>query len=724
MRENDRVKLILGVTAAVLAVVIFVLIWMLRDSDKKYSKQLSIAESYLEEQKYDEALDAYAEAIDLEPKRPDAYIGQGNTFLSAADELSRNEEADQNENLKNYEQAAVSYEDALKRIQADDKERSSLYGSIVAVSMHLAKDYSLAGDVENSGKWMDNSKKYLSEWETNDSENDEVTVYTETMQQLEEQLGVTEEVPEVENADAEAAQEAEQADTRIPAGGSAVIDSDTVSLSYTYDPETKTMETTTDDYTPLLNMNSAPQPDLFLAACGSEVTDTFIFCNSDLILDGTIQKIHTHLDRSGGSIPDSDIELSFNVNEQHQLVSYTWYQTAYWAGEGVVDLTVSFQYDGNGRITGFTKEAGSRHMISGNGMAYIVSPYCTIEYQNDTDKKIAVLSEIIPYDQIENMVLNCSYDDEGRLISLSNGATFTYEDHSITENYQNGGYGISIIYDNEGRITEFSQKNGAHGSAKYEYMSGDTEEKTDLPEGDAEQKFTSYLNTKIIPERGVMNAQSFTIPYVSNQHGALIQGAANLQTGVIGYICIDLDLDGTKEMLVAYLEKVDLSESTLINEQYDIAMEVIRLEQGTVVSGGSITIAENVMFGNGFDQRFLIKQVSSGYEICADLFSGVYRAADGQKDGFLVYRYESGSLTHVIGQMVEGSSFDDQRLTEYAAYLKDAGIQKLTQTNSYSLPRVAEDEPDCINLFRIIGTDQDTGIAGTINLIELKAPEA
>lgn len=91
-KKKKRRTVVAGVVAVllfVLALALFVVLFVVGGKDKKYDRQLTLAERYLDELNYDRAIAAYKEAIGIDPARTDAYKGLAELY----EEQGRTEEA-------------------------------------------------------------------------------------------------------------------------------------------------------------------------------------------------------------------------------------------------------------------------------------------------------------------------------------------------------------------------------------------------------------------------------------------------------------------------------------------------------------------------------------------------------------------------------------------------------------------------------------------------------
>ena len=81
-KKNNTGLVIAIVAVAVLLIAVGVLIFVMSDSPaKKYEEQLKLAQRYLDELDYDKAIAAYKEAIKIDPKAEDAYLGLAEAYV-------------------------------------------------------------------------------------------------------------------------------------------------------------------------------------------------------------------------------------------------------------------------------------------------------------------------------------------------------------------------------------------------------------------------------------------------------------------------------------------------------------------------------------------------------------------------------------------------------------------------------------------------------------------
>ena len=76
---------IIGIAAAVLLVIVVTGIAVLGSPARRYDRQLSLGEKYLDELDYEKAIAAYKAAIEIDPKNPEAYGALAELYLATGD---------------------------------------------------------------------------------------------------------------------------------------------------------------------------------------------------------------------------------------------------------------------------------------------------------------------------------------------------------------------------------------------------------------------------------------------------------------------------------------------------------------------------------------------------------------------------------------------------------------------------------------------------------------
>ena len=86
MKENQKKKTVIAVAAViVISAIVFVLIAGGNSSAKRIAELLDLGNKYLTEQDYEEAVAAFQEAIEIEPKCEEAYLGLADVYIAMDD---------------------------------------------------------------------------------------------------------------------------------------------------------------------------------------------------------------------------------------------------------------------------------------------------------------------------------------------------------------------------------------------------------------------------------------------------------------------------------------------------------------------------------------------------------------------------------------------------------------------------------------------------------------
>lgn len=105
--DNKGSKKIIGIAAAILAVLVLVSVIVLvvnNISAGRYNRLIDKGNNYLDQMDYDDGIVAFDEAIQIDPKRPEAYEGKVNIYIAKGD----------------YESALAVINDGLGAIEGDD----------------------------------------------------------------------------------------------------------------------------------------------------------------------------------------------------------------------------------------------------------------------------------------------------------------------------------------------------------------------------------------------------------------------------------------------------------------------------------------------------------------------------------------------------------------------------------------------------------------------------
>ena len=105
--DNKGSKKIIGIAAAILAVLVLIAVIVLvvnNISAGRYNRLIDKGNNYLDQMDYDDGIVAFDEAIQIDPKRPEAYEGKVNIYIAKGD----------------YESALSVINDGFGAIEGDD----------------------------------------------------------------------------------------------------------------------------------------------------------------------------------------------------------------------------------------------------------------------------------------------------------------------------------------------------------------------------------------------------------------------------------------------------------------------------------------------------------------------------------------------------------------------------------------------------------------------------
>ena len=86
--KKEQGKRIVLLCLAAVVIAAGVLVWRMRERDQAYQAQMSTAIRFLDEENYEEAMLAFNAAIEIDPKRPEAYLGIGDVYTAQGDFIS------------------------------------------------------------------------------------------------------------------------------------------------------------------------------------------------------------------------------------------------------------------------------------------------------------------------------------------------------------------------------------------------------------------------------------------------------------------------------------------------------------------------------------------------------------------------------------------------------------------------------------------------------------
>lgn len=137
---------IIGVVAILLIVIVLVL-----DAapDKKVNGLLDEAKRYLTDLSYEQAIASYEDAIKLDPKNEDAYLGLANVYIAMAEESLEN---DNNEDAMNYyDKAKEVLENGLNKTDDSSKLDKQLE-AVISYIEELENVKLESGNINSSGE--------------------------------------------------------------------------------------------------------------------------------------------------------------------------------------------------------------------------------------------------------------------------------------------------------------------------------------------------------------------------------------------------------------------------------------------------------------------------------------------------------------------------------------------------------------------------------------------
>ncbi len=90
--SDKKIKIILIVLSSLLVIVIGIIAYMLINNhmvESQYTTSISQADRYLQDKKYEDALVAYKQALELDPDSEDPYLGLANTYVAMGDKKTQ-----------------------------------------------------------------------------------------------------------------------------------------------------------------------------------------------------------------------------------------------------------------------------------------------------------------------------------------------------------------------------------------------------------------------------------------------------------------------------------------------------------------------------------------------------------------------------------------------------------------------------------------------------------
>ena len=145
------IPVIIGGSIIIIAAVIAVVVLAMENSPaKKYENKLRIAEEYISDLDYEEAIAAYKEAISIKPGDAEAYLGLAQIYADMAEECVEAEEYD--DALDYYIEAISVLTDGKKKCGDDNKleKREKKYNKRYQEIDTLKREAARAGSEENT----------------------------------------------------------------------------------------------------------------------------------------------------------------------------------------------------------------------------------------------------------------------------------------------------------------------------------------------------------------------------------------------------------------------------------------------------------------------------------------------------------------------------------------------------------------------------------------------
>ena len=143
-RKRKTLTIILGIEAVLIIAIAAFLVICMNSNTAKIKKQMELAQNYLLAEEYDEAIAAFEEVINLEPKMVEAYIGlaeaytQSGDLEKAAKILKKGYKRTDSEELK---EQLDELEEKLAEMEAQTEETTDTDTEAAAVTTTVAEDF-------------------------------------------------------------------------------------------------------------------------------------------------------------------------------------------------------------------------------------------------------------------------------------------------------------------------------------------------------------------------------------------------------------------------------------------------------------------------------------------------------------------------------------------------------------------------------------------------------
>lgn len=144
-RKRKTLTIILGIEAVLIIAIAAFLVICMNSNTAKIKKQMELAQNYLLTEEYDEAIAAFEEVINLEPKMVEAYIGLAEAYIQSGDLekaakiLKRGYKRTDSEELK---EQLDELEEKLAEMEAQTEQTTDTDTEDAAVTTTVAESFS------------------------------------------------------------------------------------------------------------------------------------------------------------------------------------------------------------------------------------------------------------------------------------------------------------------------------------------------------------------------------------------------------------------------------------------------------------------------------------------------------------------------------------------------------------------------------------------------------
>ena len=145
-KKKNHIPIIIGIIVAVAAIAVVARFFLVSGSeDNKLNDTLQLADNYLGDLDYENAIASYEEAISIDPKSVDAYAGLANTYIAMADDCVANNKYD--DAITNLDNAMNAINRGLDNVDSDKADvLNNIQTSIEEKNKTIAADLKKAKD--------------------------------------------------------------------------------------------------------------------------------------------------------------------------------------------------------------------------------------------------------------------------------------------------------------------------------------------------------------------------------------------------------------------------------------------------------------------------------------------------------------------------------------------------------------------------------------------------